>query len=89
MNTYHQLETNRNMADKSSIATYIGGFISAFWGIATSQEFGIFIGMLMSAVGLCLTYFYKRREDKYKQADERRKQEIHEITMQNLRNNGG
>ena len=52
MNTHYQHEYNQEMADKSSIATYIGGGISAFWGILTSQEFGILIGMLVGIAGL-------------------------------------
>ena len=74
------------MADKSSIATYIGGGISAFWGILTSQEFGILIGMLVGIAGLCLNYYYKKRDDKYKLADERRKQELHDATLRAMAN---
>ena len=54
MNTHYQHEFNQEMADKSSITTYIGGGISAFWGFLASQEFGIIFGMLIGAAGLCL-----------------------------------
>ena len=82
----YQHEYNQEMADKSSIATYIGGGISAFWGILTSQEFGILIGMLVGIAGLCLNYYYKKRDDKYKLADERRKQELHDATLRAMAN---
>lgn len=81
MNTHYQHEFNQEMADKSSITTYIGGGISAFWGFLASQEFGIIFGMLIGAAGLCLNYYFKKRDDRYKLADERRKQELHEITI--------
>jgi len=87
MNTHYQHEYNQEMADKSSIATYIGGGFSAFWGIVTSQEFGILIGMLVGIAGLCMNYYYKQRDDKYKLADERRKQELHDVTLRAMANN--
>jgi hypothetical protein len=87
MNTHYQHEHNQFMADKSSIATYLGGGFSAFWGIVTSQEFGILIGMLVGIAGLCMNYYYKQRDDKYKLADERRKQELHDVTLRAMANN--
>lgn len=82
----HSPTNDKYMADKASITTYIGGGISAFWGIASSQEFGIVIGMLVGVAGLCMNYYFKKRDDKYKQADERRKQELHDITLRNMAN---
>ncbi|MBB68003.1 MAG: hypothetical protein CMP19_10785 [Rickettsiales bacterium] len=87
MNTHYQQEYNQSMADKSSIATYIGGGISAFWGFLASQEFGIVFGVLVSAVGLSMNYYFKRREDKRQQAEERRKRELHEITLKAMKEN--
>lgn len=87
MNTHYQHEFNQSMADKSSITTYIGGGISAAWGILTSQEFGIVFGMLVGIAGLCLNYYFKKRDDKYKLAEERRKQELHELTIKAMAEN--
>lgn len=87
MNTHYQHEFNQSMADKSSITTYIGGGISAAWGILTSQEFGIVFGMLVGVAGLCLNYYFKKRDDKYKLAEERRKQELHELTIKAMAEN--
>ena len=87
MNTHYQHEYNQSMPDKSSIATYIGGGISAFWGFLASQEFGIVFGVLVSAVGLSMNYYFKRREDKRQQAEERRKRELHDVTLRAMVNN--
>ncbi len=87
MNTHYQQEYNQSMADKSSIATYIGGGISAFWGFLASQEFGIVFGVLVSAVGLSMNYYFERREDKRQQAEERRKRELHDVTLRAMVNN--
>ena len=87
MNTHYQHEYNQSMSDKSSIATYIGGGISAFWGFLASQEFGIVFGVLVSAVGLSMNYYFKRREDKHQQAEERRKRELHDVTLRAMVNN--
>ena len=84
MQTHYQQEYNQSMADKSSIATYIGGGISAFWGFLASQEFGIVFGILVSVVGLSMNYYFKTREDKRQQAEERRKRELHEMTMKTM-----
>lgn len=84
MNLHSPTIDNKSMADKASITTYIGGGISAFWGLVTSQEFGILIGMLVGIAGLCVNYYFKKRDDKYKQAEEMRKQQLHEITLKNM-----
>lgn len=84
MNLHSLTIDNKSMADKASITTYIGGGISAFWGIVTSQEFGILIGMLVGIAGLCVNYYFKKRDDKYKQAEEMRKQQLHEITLKTM-----
>jgi len=87
MNTHYQQEYNQSMADKSSIATYIGGGISAFWGFLASQEFGIVFGVLVSIVGLSMNYYFKKREDKRQQAEARRKQELHDLTLKAMASN--
>jgi hypothetical protein len=84
MNLHSPTIDNKSMADKASITTYIGGGISAFWGLVTSQEFGILIGMLVGIAGLCVNYYFKKRDDKYKQAEEMRKQQLHEITLKTM-----
>lgn len=84
MNLHSLTIDNKSMADKASITTYIGGGISAFWGLVTSQEFGILIGMLVGIAGLCVNYYFKKRDDKYKQAEEMRKQQLHEITLKTM-----
>ena len=86
MNTHYQREHNQEMADKSSIATYIGGGISAFYGFIASQEFGIVFGVLVSIVGISMNYYFKKREDRRQQADERRKQELHDATLRAMAN---
>jgi len=87
MQTHYQREYNQEMADKSAITTYIGGGISAFWGFLASQEFGIVFGVLVSVVGLSMNYYFKKREDKRQQAEERRKQELHAITLKTMAKN--
>jgi uncharacterized membrane protein YuzA (DUF378 family) len=86
MNLHSPTLDNKSMADKASITTYIGGGISAFFGFITSQEFGILFGMVIGIAGLFMNYYFKKREDKYKQAEEMRKQQLHEITLQNMAN---
>jgi hypothetical protein len=81
MNLHSPTIDNKSMSDKASITTYIGGGISAISGIVTSQEFGIIFGMLVGIAGLSLNYYFKKREDMRSQAEERRKQELHEITL--------
>jgi hypothetical protein len=87
MNLHSPAIDNKLMADKASITTYIGGGISAAWGLVTSQEFGILIGMLVGIAGLCVNYYFKKREDSYKRAEERRKQELYEITLKTMAEN--
>jgi hypothetical protein len=40
--------------------------------------------MLVGIAGLCVNYYFKKRDDKYKQAEEMRKQQLHEITLKTM-----
>lgn len=62
----------RSMIDKSSTVTYASGTLTALWGFVTSQEFGIFAGVLIGLLGLLVNIYYKQK-------DEKRKQEIHAL----------
>lgn len=82
------------MNDKSSILTYVSGTWSTLWGLATSQQISVLVGILGVIGGLTMNYYFKKREDKRqqademrKQADERRKSELHEITLKAMANN--
>lgn len=70
----NSINTEQEMIDRSSTVTYMSGTLTALWGFVTSQEFGIFAGVLIGLLGLAVNVYYKQK-------DERRKQEIHALQL--------
>ncbi|WP_197724994.1 holin [Alteromonas sp. 76-1] len=81
MHTYDDTNRPFTMTDKASMTTYAGSALSAVWGVMTSQEFGILAGVLIGVVGLLVNIYFKLRDDRYKQAEEFRKQQLHTKMM--------
>lgn len=81
MHAYEQTNRPFSMTDKASMTTYAGSALSAVWGVMTSQEFGILAGVLIGVVGLLVNFYFKLRDDRYKQAEELRKQQLHAKMM--------
>ena len=81
------INDDQSMIDKASATTYTSGALTALWGFVTSQEFGIFFGIFIGSATYLLTWWYKQKDLEFKRADERRKQELHEATMQAMANN--
>lgn len=81
MHTYDQPNRQASMTDKASITTYVGSSLSAFYGFLFSQEFGVIAGVSIGALGLLVNIYFKLRDDKYKQADQVRKQQLHDKMM--------
>ncbi|ANB27217.1 hypothetical protein A6F57_19760 [Alteromonas stellipolaris] len=81
MHTYDQPNRYASMTDKASMTTYAGSALSAVWGVMTSQEFGILAGVIIAVAGLLVNFYFKMRDDKYKQAEEIRKQQLHAKMM--------
>jgi len=81
MHPYEQTNRPFSMTDKASMTTYAGSALSAVWGVMTSQEFGILAGVLIGVVGLLVNFYFKLRDDRYKQAEELRKQQLHAKMM--------
>jgi uncharacterized membrane protein YgaE (UPF0421/DUF939 family) len=88
MITYEPTNRPFTMTDKASITTYVGGGLSALWGVMTSQEFGILAGVFIGVVGLLVNFYFKLRDDKYKQNDEIRKQQLHNLTIKKVADMG-
>ncbi len=84
MITHEPTDRTFTMTDKASITTYVGGGFSALWGVMTSQEFGILAGVFIGVVGLLVNFYFKLRDDKYKQAEEIRKQQLHNLTIREM-----
>ncbi|WP_386696713.1 MULTISPECIES: hypothetical protein [unclassified Lonepinella] len=75
---------NNMFKDAGNQSIFWGGF-SAFWAMYTVQEWlallGLAIGVISGLVNLCA----KHQESVAREHDERRKQEMHELKMQQLR----
>tara|TARA_Y100000780_G_scaffold109857_1_gene99264 strand:- start:1481 stop:1786 length:306 start_codon:yes stop_codon:yes gene_type:complete len=85
MHAIHQnLKDDQPMIDKASATTYTSGALTALWGFVTSQQFGILAGVLIGLAGLMVNYLHKQKDLAFKAADERRKQELHEITIRQM-----
>lgn len=76
MDVFHPSNTeqlhNQTMADKSTVITYVSALFTSWWGFVTSQEGGIFAGILLGGLSLLVSIFFKMREDS-------RAREMHEI----------
>lgn len=84
MITYEPTNRTFTMTDKASITTYIGGSLSAVYGFLSSQGFGVIAGVSIGALGLVVNIYFKLRDDKYKQNDEIRKQQLHNLTIREM-----
>jgi len=85
MHTFNeQPKDDKPMIDRASATTYISGAMTALWGFVTSQQFGILAGVLIGLAGLMVNYLHKQKDLAFKAADERRKQELHEITIRQM-----
>ena len=74
-------EVNKMITDKASAITHTTSVLTALWGVVTSQEFAVFAGIIISLCSLLITYHFKRKDEKRKQADERRKEELHQLKL--------
>lgn len=71
------IDHDQSMADKFSIVTYASGLFTTWWGFVTSQEGGIFAGIVIGAATLAVTVYFKMK-------DEKRKREIHQLKIAQL-----
>lgn len=73
-----------NTAGVAGKITVFGAGTSGVSFFLSNQFFG-FVGAAVAVLGFLVSSYYRRKEYQFKLADERRKQEEHELRMQQLK----
>lgn len=81
-----KVESAIEAANASAVAgkiTFAGAGTSGVSFFLSNQFFGL-IGMLVAVLGFLVSVYFRRKEYKFKEADERRKEAEHQMRMQQI-----
>lgn len=73
------------LANKATVA---GSVVTVFGGL-TASDIGVYAGIVIGALGLVVSWYFKHQADKRDQADTRRYEEAHAAYMGRLKSDSG
>jgi hypothetical protein len=80
LNDAQQQAVDATLAAIGSKATW-GGAVTSVAGFLTSSGFGVLVGAIIGITGLCINWYYKKKQDRREEAADRRAQAEHERRM--------